>query len=186
MIATEIFDRAVPWMRLVKRQLTKDHAGARRAGTTKKVNIVVCWFAAVCAVLAWSRHSLPLSITAVACVAVVLVNNAAQLAFFARRRGVGFAAASVPLDMVYYLIAGVGILFGWIARQAVGDPTPGAVAEAFAEMGTKRWPPVPVKRVARSAVSSQKPHVTPQFGLSELPIIPPESRGLGDPSQPLQ
>jgi hypothetical protein len=114
------------------------------------------------------------------------VNNAAQLAFFARRRGVGFAAASVPLDMVYYLIAGVGILFGWIARQAVGDPTPGAVAEAFAEMGTKRWPPVPVKRVARSAVSSQKPHVTPQFGLSELPIIPPESRGLGDPSQPLQ
>ena len=189
MIATEIFDRAVPWMRLVKRQLTKDHVGAHRAGTAKKVNIVLCWFAAICAAFAWSRHSLPLSIAAVACVAVVLVNNAAQLAFFARRRGIGFAAASVPLDMIYYLIAGVGVLFGWIVRQAVGDPTPGAVAEAFAEMGTKRWPPVPVKRVARSAIASERPPVTPQLGLSDFPLISQDSLGKGshdDSSQPIQ
>ena len=33
MAATEIFDRAVPWMRLVKRLLTTDRAAARRPGT---------------------------------------------------------------------------------------------------------------------------------------------------------
>jgi glycosyltransferase involved in cell wall biosynthesis len=173
MIATEIFDRAVPWMRLVKWQLTQDRGGNRVTRTAKKVNIAMSWLGIVSALLAWSAHSLSLSLVAIACVAVVLVNNASQLAFFARERGVTFAAVSVPLDVLYYLIAGIGVVFGWIARQAVGEPTPGAVAEAFTEMGIKRWPPVPVRRVARPPIGSEPPTARPSTELPDFPHIPP-------------
>src|SRR5205085_5544788 len=150
MVATEIFDRTVPWMRLVQRQLTRESSGRPNTRRVKNVNIVVTWLGAIGALLAWREHSATLLLASVAGLSVVLVNNASQLAFFRRERGVLFATASVPFDVLYYLISGVGVLFGWIARQAIGEPTPGAVAEAFTEMGVKRWPPVPVKRIVRS------------------------------------
>ncbi|HEY2376719.1 MAG TPA: glycosyltransferase family A protein [Gemmatimonadaceae bacterium] len=193
MIATEIFDRTIPWMRLVQRQLTRDRRGPHGKRAAKNVNIVVSWIGAICGILAWSGHSLWLSLAALSCLGLVLVNNAAQLAFFARERGFGFAAVSVPLDVLYYLVAGVGVLFGWIARQAVGEPTPGAAAEAFAEMGKKRWPPVPVKRVARpSAVDETRVAdrlVPPTSALPDLPVLP-QGLTINDPpsdsSQQLQ
>jgi glycosyltransferase involved in cell wall biosynthesis len=149
MIATEIFDRAVPWMRLVKRELLRADDGSQPRRRSKNLKMAISWLAVLSAALAWSGHSMPMAIAATACVAVVLVSIGSQLAFFARERGVGFALLTVPFDFLYYLVAGLGVAIGWIAREAFGDPTPGAEAEAFAEMGRKRWPPVPVKRIAR-------------------------------------
>jgi GT2 family glycosyltransferase len=189
MIATEIFDRAVPWMRLVKRQLMEHRDGVPPTRTAKNVNIAACWLGAICAALAWPEHSLPLSLGVVACVAVVLVNNASQLAFFARERGIGFAVVSVPLDFLYYLIAGIGVSLGWIARQAVGEPTPGAVAEAFAEMAAKRWPPVPVKRVGRPTMVSDRRDRQPSSNLPDILLLPqerPAGERPDDASTPIQ
>lgn len=177
MIVTEIFDRAIPWMRLVKRQLTRDRCGGHRTRTGKNVNIAVTWLGALCAVLAASEHSVTVSLLAAACVLVLLVNNAAQFAFFAHERGVGFAALSLPLDVLYYLIAGVGALFGWVARQFIGDPTPGAAAEAFAEMGVRRWPPAPVRRLARPSLVAADPVAIRSSATSELRLFVPESDG---------
>jgi hypothetical protein len=157
MIATEIFDRTVPRMRLAKHQLTRDRSARRGTNKTKNTNIIASWLGVICAILAWREQSAPLLLATVACLGVVLANNASQLAFFSRERGVAFAVASIPLDMVYYLVSGVGVLFGWVARQAIGEPTPGAVAEAFTEMGVKIWPPVPVKRVGRSRTPVDAP-----------------------------
>ena len=177
MVATEIFDRAVPWMRLVKRQLTQDRSLGRGKRAAKKVNIAVTWLGAVCAMLAASRHSVSIWLVAAVCVLALVANNAAQFAFFARARGVGFAVLSVPVDLLYYLIAGVGTLFGWIARQAIGDPTPGAVAEAFSEMGLRRWPPVPVRRVARPSLVATVPMATQTSAASDLAQFAPRSAG---------
>ena len=186
MVATEIFDRAVPWMRLVKRQLTEDRCGGRGRRMAKQVNIVVTWLGALCAALATSRHSVGLSLTAAACALALLVNNAEEFAFFVRERGVGFAALSVPLDVLYYLIAGVGTLFGWIARQFIGDPTPGAVAEAFEEMGVRRWPPVPVRRVARPSLVGIAAAASPQpSAASDLALFEQQGGGA-DGSQAVQ
>jgi hypothetical protein len=189
MIATEIFDRAVPRMRLVKQLLTENRDGTPATRRAKRLNIGVSWFAAICAVLGWSAHSLALGLTAVVCVAVLVVNNASQLAFFARERGLGFLALSIPLDFLYYLIAGIGVVFGWIARQAVGEPTPGAAAEAFVEMGVKRWPPVPVKRVAAPSIASELPSTNPSSGLPELSLLSHEATGHeppADSSRPIE
>jgi len=156
MVATEIFDRTVPWMRLVKREILRGDRGAPSGRSAKRLKIALSWLAVLIGAAAWIRHSAPLGIGALSCLLLVLALNAPQLAFFARERGLGFTALSAPVDILYYLIAGVGLVFGWIARIAVGDPTPGAVAEAYAEMGRKRWPPVPVKRIAHASASLDK------------------------------
>jgi glycosyltransferase involved in cell wall biosynthesis len=188
MITTEIFDRAIPWMRLAKRQLTHQRGGYRGRRTAKNVNIAVSWLGVVCAGLAISTRSLAISLVAAACVAAVLLNNAGQFAFFARQRGSVFAAVSLPLDILYYLIAGVGVVFGWIARETVGDPTPGAVAEAFAEMGAKRWPPVPVRRLARRSFGGSGSIVAGSARApdSALPASEPARDEGADPSQAIQ
>jgi hypothetical protein len=188
MIATEIFDRAVPRMRLVKQLLKGNLDGTPGTRRAKRINIGTSWLAAICAVLAWSAHSLALGLAAVAGVGVLVVNNASQLAFFARERGVGFLALSVPLDFLYYLIAGIGVVFGWIARQAVGEPTPGATAEAFVEMGVKRWPPVPVKRVASRTIASELPNTTPSSALPDLSLLSHETNSQlpTDRSRPIE
>jgi glycosyltransferase involved in cell wall biosynthesis len=188
MIATEIFDRAVPRMRLVKQLLKGNLDGTPGTRRAKRINIGTSWLAVFCAVLAWSAHSLALGLAAVACVGVLVVNNASQLAFFARERGVGFLALSVPLDFLYYLIAGIGVVFGWIARQAVGEPTPGATAEAFVEMGVKRWPPVPVKRVASRPIASELPNTTPSSALPDLSLLSHEtnSQPPTDSTRPIE
>jgi hypothetical protein len=168
MIATEIVDRAIPWMRLVKRELLRDSRGARPPRGAKNLKIALSWLAAGIGALAWVQHSVLLCCAALACATAMVVSNAGQLAFFARERNLRFAALSVPVDMLYYLIAGVGVMCGWVVRQAFGEPTPGPVAEAYAEMGRKRWPPVPVKRIARSVVASNNALPAPSPILDEL------------------
>ena len=194
MVATEIFDRSVPWMRLVRRQLRRDRDDRDSARRIKNVNITLSWLGAICAALAWRVQSPVALLVAAGCIAVVLVNNAPELAFFSRERGVLFAAVSFPLDVLYYLVSGIGIVFGWIARQAVGEPTPGAVVEAFTEMGVKRWPPVPVKRVGRSSAASVvadaavADHATVDHSADpiDLPVLPEQASAQDPPGDSLQ
>ena len=161
MVTTEILDRTVPWMRLVKRELLRGESGAPSGRGAKRLKIALSWLAVVAGAVGWMRHSAPIEIGALACVLTVLACNAPQLAFFARERGFVFASLSAPVDILYYLIAGVGLTVGWIVRGALGDPTPGAVAEAYAEMGHKRWPPAPVKRIAHASAPVPAPAPAP-------------------------
>jgi glycosyltransferase involved in cell wall biosynthesis len=179
MISTEIFDRTVPWMRLVKRQLWQDRAGTPGRRLVKNVNVVLSWLSLSCAVVGVLRHSLLAYLAAIACVAVMLANSTSRLAFFARERGIGFAVSSIPLDLFYYIIAGVGILFGWIARQALGEPTPGAVAQAFAEIGAKHWPPSPVRRRGRASQTPRPEVGAPPSPAADLPLVTQDA-----PSEP--
>jgi glycosyl transferase family 2 len=189
MVATEIVDRAVPRMRLQKRELFRDPDGAPRRRRAKNLKIGVSWLGVICGVLAWHQHSVPIAVAALACLAIVLVSNGPQLAFFARERGVRFAACCVPIDLFYYLIAGIGIACGWVAREAFGEPTPGAVAEAYVEMGVKRWPPVPMKRIARHSATAEPSLSKLATDLPELPLLsqqPNSGDGSGDISNMVQ
>src|SRR5204862_7773003 len=106
------------------------------------------WLGATLAVFGlWPRAHILLA-GAAACVAVVAINDAIRLGFFLRERGTLFAAKAVALDLVYYLVSGVAVAFGWIAQQAIGEPRPSPATEAFAELEVKTWPPVPIKRIS--------------------------------------
>ena len=69
-----------------------------------------------------------------------------------------------------------------VLGRAVGEPTPGATAEAFVEMGVKRWPPVPVKRVASRPTASELPNTMPSSVLPELPLLSHETTGQQPPA----
>jgi hypothetical protein len=48
------------------------------------------------------------------------------------------------------------VVFGWLLRQLLGEPTPHPAVEAFAEIGVRTWPPVP----RRSDPVQQPPEAT--------------------------
>ena len=90
-------------------------------------------------------------IAAAVALAAVLYRNRHQYAFFARRCGLGFALAVVPLDLVNYAVNGVALVVGWVLREVVGEPKPDPTVQAFAEVGIKTWPPVPIRSIDRAA-----------------------------------
>jgi GT2 family glycosyltransferase len=147
MIATEILDRTVPWMRFLNRHVDSPRCESRNLRSIKRVNTLVTWLSAGIAMAAWYWRIPALAVAGAICFTAVIVNNADQLRFFYRERGLAFAAATIPLDILTYLTLGVGAALGWITQQIVGEPRPGATAEAFSEMGVKSWPPAPAKRV---------------------------------------
>jgi GT2 family glycosyltransferase len=145
-IAAEIIDQRVPWMRLRNRPLMPAPKTPRTMRAIKRRNIVLTWLAGALALAAWREGRSALLLGTLACLALLLVNNRSQLAFFRSERGLAFALATIPLDMVCYFVCGLGTVVGWLARQTLGEPRPGPAAEAFSEMSVKRWPPAPVKR----------------------------------------
>jgi hypothetical protein len=145
-IATEIFDRGVPWMRLVNRAVAPTQTNPRNLLTTKKLNIALTWLGALLVFVGLLPTAHALLAGAAACVAVIAINDVSRFAFFLRERGVAFAFKAVVVDLLYYFVNGVAMLFGWIAQHAIGEPRPGPVTEAFAELEFKTWPPIPSKR----------------------------------------
>jgi hypothetical protein len=73
----------------------------------------------------------------------VLLANAGVYSFYARRRGLGFAMAAVPLHLAVQGITAVALCAGWVLRNTVGDRSPDAATQAYAEIGVEMWPPVP-------------------------------------------
>jgi GT2 family glycosyltransferase len=148
-IRTEIFDRGVPWMRLVDRAVARTRRQQGSIRSTKTTNIALSSLGALLALSALlSGGPLARNLFAVAatCFSVVVISDSPQFAFFRRERGLAFAASTVVLGMFQYIVSGVAVAFGWIAQHAIGEPRPAPATEAFAELEVKRWPPVPAKR----------------------------------------
>jgi hypothetical protein len=76
----------------------------------------------------------------------IMWNNRAQLSWFARRRGIAFAAATIPLDLARNIVHGIAVVAGTFVREVVGEANPDVVVQAYAEVGLKTWPPVPRRR----------------------------------------
>jgi GT2 family glycosyltransferase len=87
----------------------------------------------------------PMIILSAIAMALLLAANFGIYRFFARRRGLTFAIAAVPLHVAAQVVATAGRGSGWILRNVVGDPSPDATTQAFAEVGVQIWPPVPRK-----------------------------------------
>jgi glycosyltransferase involved in cell wall biosynthesis len=146
MIAADLYDRALPWMRLFGGRPTTGLRRNAQLRALKKQNTVLAWLALALTVIATYAHRLWPLIGAGLCVLLVLVNNRAQYRFFARKRGLTVALAAVPFDFLSYFSHGVGITYGRLLREMIGEPKPHPTVEAFSEVGVRMWPPVPRKR----------------------------------------
>lgn len=144
MIATDLHDRGVPWMRLDAG--AKDGAPPRRCGA-QATNTALTWLAIAFAGLTLYFHQPHYLWGTLGSLAPALYSNRRQYAFFWRKCGLPFALAAVPLDLLNYTVNGVALAAGWVLRQLVGDSKPDPTVQAFSEVGIKTWPPVPTPSV---------------------------------------
>jgi GT2 family glycosyltransferase len=160
MIANNLHNRGVPWMRLDTE--AADRSGPKARPGAQSVNTLLTWVAF--GILVWAalaRDWRP-GAGALAVLLPVLLRNRHQYAFFARKGGARFALAAVPLDLLNYLVNGAGLAAGWLMGHVVGDAKPDPAVQAFAEVGIKTWPPVPARRLdAEAAAAAAAPPSTP-------------------------
>lgn len=149
MLAADLQDRSVPWMRIFGRRDATLKRRKAQLRTVRRVNTLLAWLALVLALGGVIADRAWLLAGALASLLVVIINDRSQHSFFARERGVWFAAATIPLQVLSYLVNGMAVTVGWLLRELLGEPGPDPTVEAFAEMGLKIWPPIPAKRQAR-------------------------------------
>lgn len=109
------------------------------------LGFAACAAAALVLIAVFVESTLAVALAVLAVVAL-LAANFRVYRFFAKRRGLTFAVAAAPLHILVQIVATLGRCSGWVLRNAIGDPSPDATTQAFAEVGLEMWPPVPRKQ----------------------------------------
>ncbi len=144
-IATDLHDRGVPWMRLIVEQGGNSNTSVLNVARREKIFVALIWLAlAGLALAAVTRDARWLAVS-LALTLPVLFGNRKMYGFFNRCRGGWFAARVVPVHLLYYFLNGVSALWGTFLHHTIGEPKPPAYVQAFAEVGVETWPPVPSK-----------------------------------------
>jgi glycosyltransferase involved in cell wall biosynthesis len=155
-IRTDLKDRGIPWARLLAHRGAVMSTKTLNLRWTEKLNVVLVWLAVLLLITdAVLRNGIPL-LAAAACLVMVVALNLPLWRFFARARGVWFTVRIIPAHLLYYFLNGVSFGIGLFLQQLIGPPIPDPTTEAYAEVGVKRWPPVPA-RSRRSSWTADKP-----------------------------
>lgn len=133
LIRTDVWDRAVPWFRLMLR--TRNMPTDLNVTHTHRASVVLAVLATlILAALAIGSVVSPSGfVTApvgvltagallVTCVSLLLLNLDVYR-FFARKRGVAFALRAIPLHWLYYVYCAVGVVIA-IVSEIVGPAAP--------------------------------------------------------------
>lgn len=142
-LRTDLRDRGIPWARLLAHRGAMLSQGTLNLKWTEKVNTILVWLSVVALVTAlvlWDHR--PLYVMAACLLAAALV-SLPLLKFFARARGPWFAIGAIPVHLLYYLLNGVSFGLGLFLQHLIGPPRQDPTIDAYAEVGVKRWPPVP-------------------------------------------
>jgi GT2 family glycosyltransferase len=147
MVTTDFRDRGTPWMWL----LLSEGAAATPATLNLRPREKLCTALVAVTALALAagavfRSGTALAVAAAAALGVVALNHRFY-ALLLRTRGPLFAAAAVPLHLLFYFTGGLAGIAGIIMYYAVRVPRPPAAA---AERASAAWPP-PADRPAGSS-----------------------------------
>ena len=127
-VRTDIFQRGVPWTLLMLRERVAE--GDLNVSGGQKLCVVLTALAILSVLAApWAPVLLGL---ATALVAMIVAINRGFYRFLARRSGWGFAAAAVPLHLLYYVCCGLSVVLAlaiWHLQarsaQSQSVPVPG-------------------------------------------------------------
>lgn len=106
MIRTDIFRRGVPWMLLMKRSATAE--ADLNVSRSQQASVVATGLGGLGLLVAFLWPNL--LVIPLICLAAVVALNHGFYRFLSRTRGMGFAAAAVPLHLVYFGCCGVSVL----------------------------------------------------------------------------
>jgi cellulose synthase/poly-beta-1,6-N-acetylglucosamine synthase-like glycosyltransferase len=144
-IQTDLRDRGIPWARLLMHRGAMMSTGSLNLRWTEKLNTILVWIATLLLLSVPVVRSLTPLWLALGCVTIVLSLNLRLWTFFARVRGPVFAMLVMPAHLMYYLLNGISFGVGLLLQLLIGPPLPDPTTSAYAEVGLKRWPPVPTK-----------------------------------------
>jgi len=126
MIRTDVFRRGVPWMLLILRSKAEEHdLNVDRVG---RLSVAATGLAGLLTLGSIARPAL--GIGAAACLAAVVVLNRDFYAFLARKKGPAFAAACLPLHLVYHACCGASVVIAtalWHGRLRRAEARAAAV-----------------------------------------------------------
>jgi GT2 family glycosyltransferase len=144
-IRTDLWDRGIPWARLLMHRRAMLSTATLNLRLSEKVaTFLTCLAALLIVIDAVVLSPIPLWI-AIACFGAVLVLNAPLWGFFLRLRGPVFTVMVMPARLMYYLINGVSFGLGLLLQHLIGPPIRDPATSAYEEIGLQRWPPVPSK-----------------------------------------
>jgi len=115
-ILTDITHRAIPWSRLIL------ESGHFPEDLNLKWEQRVCFglVALSCFFLALALFRIEMLAFSAAALVTVVVLNRDLHGFFFRQRGLLFAAACIPLHLLYYLYSGLSYFYVWITMRRKG------------------------------------------------------------------
>ena len=118
LVRTDVFDRGAPWTELIleRRRLPNDlnlHMMQRLSAML--AYSMLLYLALVTSLLLFSDLSFPIVAPLLAGAALIVVLNYQLYMFFARQRGLTFAVAALPMHVLYYAYALVGLTLGGVA-----------------------------------------------------------------------
>lgn len=135
MVKTDVFQRGVPWMLLLKRQKVAETDLNVRPG--QKLCVAATGLTVLSLVgAAWSPWLLGGALSGA--LAVVGLNRGFYR-FLARKQGVGFAVAAVWLHLIYYLCCGFSVVIALVLWQCgAGRRSPRRVPSKPKAIGSRR------------------------------------------------
>lgn len=142
-VRTDLRDRGIPWARLLAHRGAMLSQGTLNLKWTEKLNTILVWLAMLSVVVAAVLREPRVLLATLACLLAATAMSLPLLSFFARTRGLTFAARVVPIHLLYYVLNGVSFGSGLFLHQLLGAPTQDPTIDAYSEVGVKRWPPVP-------------------------------------------
>jgi GT2 family glycosyltransferase len=110
MVRTDIFRRGVPWMLLIKRTGTVETDLNVKANQKASVALtgITLLTAVFSVVMPWAAPGAGMGLAA------IVALNRPLFAFLARRRGLGFALAALPLHLLYYCCCGISVVIATV------------------------------------------------------------------------
>ena len=105
-IRTDIFQRGVPWMLLMKRMHTRESDLNVKPG--QKLSVAAAGLLAI--TLAAAPFAPAMLAVAIACLGLIVGINFPFYRFLARHRGWGFALSAIPLHYAYFCCCGLSVL----------------------------------------------------------------------------
>jgi glycosyltransferase involved in cell wall biosynthesis len=133
-IRTDLFDRGIPWVRLLLERNRVAHAANLNLKRGERVKLTLVWFGLLLLGLALLRHSVVALGIGIAALLAVVLWNFKLFRWFGRRHGVLFALAVIPMNLWYYVVSGIAVAAGLtLSLGPRPSPLPG-------EVGARRNP----------------------------------------------
>ena len=124
MVVTDFRDRGVPWMWLLLSEGISGTPATLNLRFSEKLCTALVAITALALAAALVFLSAAALIVAMVSVLLIVILNRGFYATLVRRRGVAFAAAAVPLHLVFYFTGGLGAVAGFVSFHVHGVPRP--------------------------------------------------------------